>query len=298
MKYTIGVDFGATNIRVGILDKNGKIHQIVKEKTLKNSTKEQLVDQIVRMVKSLSLAQYNPIGIGIGVPGPVLAKEGHVHVITNLGLKDFNLKEMMEARLSIPTYVGNDANVAALAEAKLGAGKGHHVVQFITLSTGLGGGLVVGDELITGHFGFAQEIGNMIIHPRGRRQSSVMNEGCFEAHCSGTALTKIAEEKGLNVAHAGELFELTKTSKKAQDIVNEWIDSLAIGIANMVNYMEPDIFVLGGGVMLSKDYFMPQLMERLDHYLFDFLKGKIVIKPAHFDQDAGIIGAALLPFFG
>lgn len=297
MKYSIGVDIGGTNIRLAIVDENGEIVAVNKQRTKKMSNPEDLVEQIVELYNSVNASNYEIIGMGVGVPGPVQQKTGYVYVLSNIGLSDFNLKEMLEKRLNIKVVVGNDAKVAALAEGILGAGKGSHVMQYVTISTGVGGGLVIDGKLYYSTHGFSQEIGNMNLIRNGRQPNPSMNPGCLEGNCSGTALVSIANERGLDVVHAGEFFyEANKGNEIAIQLKKEWLENLAFSLGSIANILEPDIFVLGGGVMQSSEYFLDELRTELDKYLFNQMRGKIKVEKAHFDQDAGIIGASLLVF--
>lgn len=297
MKYSIGVDIGGTNIRLAVVDENGEIVAVNKQRTKKMSSPSDLVDQICELYELVEASKYNVVGMGVGVPGPVQQKTGYVYVLSNIGLKDFNLKEMLEERLNIKVVVGNDAKVAALAEGRLGAGKGTHVMQYVTISTGVGGGLVIDGNLYYSTHGFSQEIGNMNLFKNGRQPNPSMNPGCLEGNCSGTALVSIAKERGLDVIHAGEFFyEASKGNEIATQLRKEWIENLAFSLGSIANILEPDVFVLGGGVMQSSEYFLEDLKKELDKNLFEYMKGKIRIEKAHFDQDAGIIGASLLVF--
>lgn len=297
MKYSIGVDIGGTNIRLAVVDENGEIVAVNKQRTKKMSEAKDLVDQIIELYNLVEADKYDVVGMGVGVPGPVKQNTGYVHVLSNIGLSDFNLREMLEERLNIKVVVGNDAKVAALAEARLGAGRDKHVVQYITISTGVGGGLVIDGKLFYSSNGFSQEIGNMNLIRNGRQPNPSMNPGCLEGHCSGTALVSIAKERGLDVVHAGEFFyEASKGNPIALELKNEWIENLAISMGSLANILEPDVFVLGGGVMQSSEYFLDELKEKFNKYLFPQMRGKIMVEKAHFDQDAGIIGASLLVF--
>ena len=295
MRYSIGVDIGGTNIRLAIVNENGEIIRVNKQRTKKMSKPSDLVDQIEELYNSVNADEFDVVGMGVGVPGPVKQVTGYVHVLSNIGLSDFNLKEMLEERLNIKVVVGNDAKVAALAEARLGAGKGAHVMQYITISTGVGGGLTIDGNLYYSTNGFSQEIGNMNLIKNGRQPNPSMNPGCLEGHCSGTALVSIAKERGLDVIHAGEFFEeVKKGNKVAIELKEEWIDNLAFSMGSLVNILEPDVFVLGGGVMQSSDYFLDDLKKAIDNYVFPQMEGNVNVKKAYFDQDAGIIGASLL----
>lgn len=297
MKYSIGVDIGGTNIRLAVVDENGNIVAVNKQRTKKMSNPSDLVDQIEELYNLVEASKYDVVGMGVGVPGPVQQKTGFVYVLSNIGLSNFNLKDLLEERLHIKVVVGNDAKVAALAEGRLGAGKGAHVMQYITISTGVGGGLVIDGNLYYSTHGFSQEIGNMNLIKNGRQPNPNMNPGCLEGNCSGTALVSIAKERGLDVVHAGEFFyEVEKGNEIAIKLKEEWIENLAFSMGSLANILEPDVFVLGGGVMQSSEYFLEDLKKELNNYLFNYMKGKISVKKAHFDQDAGIIGASLLVF--
>ena len=297
MSYAVGIDIGGTHIRLAIVSKTGKIEQVIKEKTDKSNGKDSLLAQIVSLYHQLDIKKYQPIGIGIGVPGPVNPKDGSVYVIPNLNITDIPLKEYVKQHLGLPFYVGNDTNVAALAEASVGNGKDAEVVQYLTLSTGIGGGLILSKKMITGHYGFGQEVGSMIIQRGGRRPSAFKAGGCIEGLASGQMLMEQAKEANLLLNHAGELFLLAEQKNEvALKIKNEWLENMAAFIGSIVAYMEPDIFVLGGGLMQSKQYFLEELKEKVNDYVFEYLKGKIKIVPAKYDQDAGIIGAAMQVF--
>jgi glucokinase len=298
MKYSLGVDIGGTNIRMAVVSETGEIVKVIKKRTRPTKTADDLVAQILELYTEIGASSYDVVGMGIGVPGPVIQETGFTYVLSNLGIYDFNLKEMLEPKLKINVIVGNDANLAAYAEATLGEGKGKKIVQFITVSTGVGGGLIVNGEVISGKLGFAQEIGNMIVDQNStKKQNESMANGSFESLCSGTALVASAKEEGLSVEHAGQLFELaSQGNEKALKIKKTWLKNMGIALANMVAYMEPDVFILGGGVMLSKQYFLDELKKEIDISVFPQIRGKIDIQPAKFDQDAGIIGAALICF--
>ena len=296
MKYSIGIDVGGTNIRVAVVDENGSMYDVYKESTIATDI-DSLVAQILNLIKRVDLKKYEIVGIGIGVPGPV-KPDGTVIYIPNLNIStSFNLKQMIEEATSLPTFVGNDANVAGLAEAFVGNGKDYDVVQYITMSTGIGGGLVINKKMIVGKNGLAQEIGSMIVKNGGRAPSIYKAKGCIEGEASGTMLTVKANELGLNAKNAGDVFTLASQGNEiALNLKNEFISNIAAFIGSIVAYMEPDIFVLGGGLMKSKDYFLDELIKKVDDYVYESLKGNIKIVCAKYDQDCGIIGAAMQCF--
>jgi predicted NBD/HSP70 family sugar kinase len=291
-KLTIGVDVGATNIRCGVVTEYGKIIETLTDQTSSISDGSGLLNQTTTMIVRL-IKKYPEIhSIGIAMPGPVNPKTKIVYVLPNLLIGTIDIVSHIKKTIDLPVYITNDANAAALSEALIGAGKGYRVVQYITLSTGIGGGLIINNEIYTGTHGFAQEIGNMIIGPKNQRPNPTMNPGSFEYYCSGTSLIMQAKESGVNVTHAGEVFK----HPNCQAIVNRWLNYLAIAIGNIITLYEPDIFVLGGGIMKSHQYFLHRLQNIINEHIFNDLKNKIIIVKAHNDQTAGIIGAGLLPY--
>lgn len=296
MNYAIGIDVGGTNIRIAVVDENGTLYNVIKESTKAHDI-DGLKNQIVDLINKVDYKKYNILGIGIGVPGPV-KPDGTVIYIPNLNIStSFNLKEMIEKETNIKTFVGNDANVAGLAEAFVGNGKGYDVVQYITMSTGIGGGLIINKKMVTGKNGLAQEIGSMIVKNGGRAPSIFKAKGCIEGEASGTMLTLKANELGLNCKNAGDVFILANQNNEiAIKLKEEFISNIAAFIGSIVAYMEPDVFVLGGGLMKSKDYFLDELIKKVDDYVYESLKGNIKIVCAKYDQDCGIIGAAMQCF--
>lgn len=296
MKYAVGIDVGGTNIRIAIVDEDGNLYDVIKQST-KAKNIEGLKEQILELISLVDLKKYNVCGIGIGVPGPV-KPDGTVIYIPNLNISEsFNLKEMIEKETNLPVYVGNDANVAGLAEAFVGNGKGYDVVQYITMSTGIGGGLIINKKMITGANGLAQEIGSMIVKNGGRAPSIYKAKGCIEGEASGTMLTLKAVELGLDCKNAGDVFKLASEGNVvAFSLKEEFVSNIAAFIGSIVAYMEPDIFVLGGGLMKSKDYFLDEVIKKVDDYVYESLKGNIKIVCAKYDQDCGIIGAAMQAF--
>lgn len=293
MAYSIGIDIGGTYVRLGLIASDGKIISQIKEKVTDERTPQGLVSQLVTLFHFLPLNDVSILGVGVGIPGPVKPQSGYVYVLPNLRIEPFDIAKALEAQLHLPIQVTNDANAAAFGEAMLGAGKGYRVVQYVTISTGVGGGLVMDGKLITGRYGFAQEVGNMILSSKGVRPNPAMNPGCWEAFCSGTALVREAKALGIDVAHAGEVF----ANPTLKSIVDEWVDHMAIALSNMATLYEPDVFVLGGGVMQSSRYFLDALRTKVDDYLLPGLKGHVLILPALLNQDAGLVGAGLLPFY-
>lgn len=291
----IGIDLGGTNIRVAAIDQNGTILEELQQLTNVEKGPEAIIDSMIHMTTSLQ-SYPQAKAIGIGAPGPLDAKKGIILSPPTLsGWDDIPLKNIFEQETKLPVVVDNDANVAALAEAHFGAGANYESVFYITVSTGVGGGFVYNKQVIKGANSCAGEIGNMIIantspdHP-------VLNKGSLELLASGTALQQAGKEQ-LNVnSHAGEVFQLAADGNDtAKTLIAEFINYLAIGIANVIHTVDPDIVVLGGGVMKSQDYFMTELREKVKSYMYPQLRESVRIQPALLGTKAGIVGAAMLP---
>ncbi|MFA5235596.1 MAG: ROK family protein [Bacilli bacterium] len=291
MKYTIGLDIGATQLRGAIISEAAEVLFPTSTKTIRGNP-EALLDQVIDLVSTLLGKNYPIEGIGIGIPGPVKPGTGFVYVLQNIGISDFDIKTPLKERFKLPVFVDNDANVAAYGEAMAGAGKGYQVVQYITLSTGIGGGLVIDGKIYTGQHGFAQEIGNMIIDSGQPRPNPSMNEGSFESWCSGSSLVRMARESGFQASNAGDVF----SNHECAPIVDVWLNHLGMAIANLININEPDIIILGGGLMKSSTQFFHRILPEVLKHTLSGLQKYLLIKSALLGQNSGLVGAGIIAF--
>ncbi|QAS53364.1 ROK family protein [Halobacillus litoralis] len=294
MGIQIGVDLGGTNVRVATVDGQGTIEQMLQEKTEVEKGYEYTIEKIIRMIEKISEGKEID-RIGIGAPGPLDPRKGVILSPPNLpGWEEVSIVKELEGYFSVRVQLENDANVAALAEAKFGAGKGKESVFYITVSTGVGGGFVFNGTVFSGAHGYAGEIGNMIINPNGYQYSN-LNKGSLESYASGTAIGKRAMELYGIEGGSERVFELVSAGdEQALRIVNEAIDYLAMGIANLAHVLNPEVFVIGGGVMNAGELIWVPLQERVSDYLFPGLAPHLQMRPAELKGDAGVIGAALL----
>lgn len=295
MKTYIGVDLGGTNLRVAKVDEDGNLLQILKEHTEISKGTKHVMDKIIRMIGSIDGIQ-DCQGIGLGVPGPVDTKEGRMVLATNLpGFEGFPIAKVVEEHFHIPTFLDNDVNVAGLGEAVLGAGKDKSTIYYVTISTGIGGALVVDKKVLAGKNGHAGEIANLIID-RNREKVNYLNVGAVENEASGTALTRKAKAifGDDKIKHAGDLFDLARSGNEdALKIVDEMCYDLAIMFSLVAHVVDPDVFVIGGGVMQGKDVFFDK-METIFRTMIHKGMQTVVFKDAQLDEP-GIIGAAMLP---
>lgn len=284
MKYGLGIDFGGTLLRAAIIREDGEIIRQLKAPTTELNNKNELIAKMVELAKGVRYEEYDIKKVGVAICGPVEPKEGIIYYLPNVKFEPFSLKEELEKALNIEVELGNDANVAAFAESKIGFGKGKEIVQFITISTGIGGGLVIDGKIIGGKMGMGQEIGHMHVL-----------DSEFEKLCSGTGIPLLAKRYELNVANAKEFFDLvTAKDELALKVFDAWLELLSTQIANMVYYIAPDIFVFGGGVMKSRNLFFDELISRVENKILPALRGKIEYKVTYLDQDLTVVGAGLL----
>ena len=294
MKTYIGVDLGGTNVRAAIVDEDGKVLIQKKNPSYAQEGKEKVMDTIINLIKSLP--DYESCsGIGVGVPGPCDEKTGSMVLATNLpGFEGYSIANKLEETFHMPSFIDNDANVAALAEALVGAGKGKKVVYYVTLSTGIGGGLVINGECISGKHGFTGEIANIIID-RNRSKVNYLAVGAIENEASGTAITRKANEKASKkYKHAGEVFEDAHNGDLiAKEIVDNVARDLAQLFATIACVCDPDIFILGGGMMQSSDLFLPSVIEKFKEISHTQLHDDEFVLASF--EEPGVIGAAMLP---
>lgn len=293
--HRIGVDLGGTNVRVALINHTGEIKREQEQLTEAEKGPEYVIGKIVSMIQEVK-GNEEVSTVGIGAPGPLDSRKGIILSPPNLpGWDQVPIVHMIEKQIGIKVTLDNDANAAALAEARMGAGAGAHSVYYITVSTGIGGGFVINGNLFGGAQGYAGEIGNMIVMAGGKK-SSTLNPGAIETLASGTAITREGKERLGHINHAQEVFELAAEGNPiAQEIIEEAIHYLAIGIANLVHSINPEIFVLGGGVMKSRDQILTPLRKEVDKLVYPSLRGSIRIVPAGLGTKAGVIGASLLP---
>lgn len=295
VNYTIGIDLGGTNLRVALVDDKGTIISEQECRTEPEKGPDYVIRNIADMIHSVK-GDYSISGVGIGSPGPLNPKTGIIIEPPNLtGWSNVPIVAALSKTIGLPVTLDNDANAAALAEATIGAGAAHESVFYITVSTGIGGGLIIGKKVFQGAQGYAGEIGNMIVSPNGRKHSN-LNPGALEALASGTAISNIGQEKLGITGGAAEVFRLAEEKNSvAQQIIDEALEFLAIGIANLAHSINPEVFVLGGGVMKSEKQVLGPLREKVKNLVYPGLRESIKIVPADLGSKAGVIGAAFLP---
>lgn len=294
MKTYIGIDLGGTNVRVARVDDEGNVLSQIKGPSYGTEGPEKVLSNLKGMVRQIE-GWEECEGIGVGVPGPVDTKNGTMVLSTNLpGFKGYPFAKALSDEFHMPAYLDNDANVAGLAEALVGAGKGLDVVFYTTLSTGIGGALIVHGRTVSGKHGFGAEVANIVID-RNREKINYLNVGAIENEASGTAVTRkgravFGEDK---IHNAGDVFNLAaEGNKEAEKIAAQVEEDLGQYFATVACVCDPDMFVLGGGMMKSADKFLDGVIENYKKYshkeVWDtpFVEAKL--------EEPGVIGAAML----
>lgn len=295
MKKYIGVDLGGTNVRCSIIDEEGKVLETVANESYAKEGPDKVLNNIYSLIRQLP--DWDKCqGIGIGVPGPCDQASGSMFMSTNLpGFTAYPFAKSVTDELGLPAFIDNDANVAGLAEALVGAGKGLPIVYYVTISTGIGGALIVNGQCVSGKHGFAGEIANIIID-RNRQKINHLAAGAVENEASGTAIMRKAAEAfpESDFEHAGKVFELARQgNEKAIKLLDEAIDDLAHMFAAIAAVVDPDMFILGGGVMKSSEYLLPLLKEKFAAITHGALHDIPFVRAGL--KEPGAIGAAMLP---
>ena len=311
MRYSIGIDLGGTNIKLGVVDLyEKKIVRSISAPTMAPRSAESISADIAVMIKKLladtGIPDEEISWIGAATPG--IVKNGTVVSAKNLGWDNTPFAMLLERMTGKRVFLANDANAAAYAEACWGVGVGEKTLIAITLGTGVGGGIVIDGKIFDGFNGFAAEIGHMIID-QGGRECTCGKRGCLEAYCSATALVKesrrmiglypdsemkqLCDEYGeMNAVIPFEAWH--RGDYAATAVINNFIDNLAIGISNVINIFQPAVLCIGGGLSGQGEALMRPLRDRAARLSFGFAQGKTRIDVAKFQNGAGIIGAALL----
>ena len=302
MALYIGIDVGGTAIKGVVIDGDGKLYG---EDSVPTVGGEEIVNGIVTLCNRLMRG--NKVeGIGIGCAGVIDSAEGKVVLARNLSLADFPLVKLLREKIDLPVKITNDANAAALGEAKFGAGKNYKNSILVTLGTGVGGGIVIDGKLFEGNKSAGAEIGHMVIE-KGGENCSCGRRGCFEAYSSATALkrmTRRAMEEDAGSAMWNSCtsqtvtgktaFEHYKTDTAAREVVEKYIEYLACGLTNLANIFRPEVIMLGGGISKEGERLTSPLQEILDREMFAPGYAPVKVTVATLGSSAGACGAAAL----
>ena len=302
--YSIGVDLGGTNLRAAAVDSQG--NQLGKHlgSIPLRADREAVVGDIVNAIRTLRerFGVEQLTGIGVAVPGFIRLKEGVVAKSANLpSVEGFPLRDEIQDRLGGQVILENDANAAALGEKWLGAGRDVDDLILLTLGTGIGGGIIVNGRILRGHVGMAGEFGHMTVIPNGN-PCGCGNSGCLEKHASATAISVMARLLQLGEALTAEQVYRIATEKggedaqKAKRIFELMGVALGIAIGNLVNVFNAPLYLLSGGPLPAWDLFAPAMFAEARQRSFTFRNTETRIEKALLGNEAGLYGAARLPF--
>ncbi len=309
-KY-IGVDVGGTNTTFALADENKKILKKIEIKTNTECSFQEIMkvfsDNIHLLAEKAAIPWPEITAAAFGFPGPLNLEEGKTERVVTLDWQNEPIESAVSSIMGeVPFYIQNDANLAALAEATSGAAEDAENVVYITVSTGVGSGLIIGGEIYSGKKGFAGEIGHMTVAPAGYT-CRCGNSGCLEAMASGTALTRKAEEKinrGVptmiadylpedNTRPSGEMITIAarEGDQLALDLFHEIGSYLGIAISNVINFISPDYIVIGGGVSKAGDLLFNPIKKEISYRALPSSSDYTEIVQADYQEEAGIIGA-------
>lgn len=309
----IGLDIGGTGIQIGIVDEQGKI---LEKGAVVTRTDMPFEEQIAQMancaLETLQRSGYTLLdvaSVGAGVPGLADQKTGRVVFCTNLGWNDVPFRDEFRKHIDKPIFIDNDATVAGLAESVAGVSAGSSSSVFITLGTGVGGGIVINGKVWSGAHGVGSEIGHMTFELDGE-PCSCGEKGCLERYCSATAIIRMARElvkshpdSAIMQAAQGDLTRIN--AKMVFDAAREgdpvgvkvfrrYVRYLSQAIVAIVNFLDPEVIALGGGVSKAGDFLLDAVREEVPRHLLYKTVPYARIEIAKLGPDAGIIGAAML----
>lgn len=312
-KYSIGIDLGGTKILIALVDREtGEVLHHVKKKTKKDKGPKNIIKKMLEGIDELLEESGKTLddisSIGVGAAGQIDRQNGILIVAANLDCYDLNIKGILSEKFNIPVFVGNDVEIAAIGEQKFGAGKGCDDFVCVFVGTGVGSAIIKDGKIITGATGTAGEIGHIIVDLNGR-QCSCGAHGCLEAYASRSAIERRIEgalKKGrksciLDYLETGKSITSSMIQKSIEredelvlQCVTEASEYLSGGIASIINFVNPELVILGGGLIEAVDYFYQKTIKKARAKSLPVPAEKIQFKKAMLGDYSGVIGAAFL----
>ena len=313
-EYALVADVGGTRTRVALVDATGAIVVRHSAETLAREGREAVMNRLADALEHVASERRTEIkGVGLSLASPVEPGTGVMYNPPNLGSEWhlFTPIPMLQERLSLPVYAENDATLGALGEHAFGAGRGCDNMVYMTVSTGIGGGVIIGGNLYTGTNGFGGEIGHMTIDQNGPLDNCG-NVGCLEALASGTALARMAQERigagesSVMLGFAGGDIKAVdarivvqaaqQDDALAQSLMQEVGRSLASGIITLMHIFDPQLIVMGGGLGQNLDMFMPTIEPEVKSRAMAHFQGVVPVAKSQLGDDVSLLGAAALVF--
>ena len=307
MKYAVGVDIGGTTVKIGIFEENSKIVDKWEIPTVKTNGGKQIISDVSKSVLS-KLSEHGidlkeVLGLGVGAPGAVDDNGYMSGGAVNLGWEPFNLREAFEKEIGgIEVKAANDANVAAFGEMWQGGGRGHSDMVAVTLGTGVGGGIIVGGKILAGATGAGGEIGHIHLVDDEPDTCGCGGHGCLEQYASATGIVRLAKRRLASddtpsclrdgEVSAKTVFDAVKAGDKlATEVAEKFGYYCGKGLAAVANVVNPEVFVIGGGVSKAGEILIKFIEPSFKKYAFPPCRGA-KFAMAELGNDAGIVGAA------
>jgi glucokinase len=289
----IGLDVGGTKIAAGIVDGQGRIERRI-ERPTPTESQDELLDTLDEIVEQLLVK--GVVAIGFGMPSTIDQRAGRIVSSVHVPLGDFDLRKHMAERFSLPVALDNDANAAAIAEWKVGAGHGSSHMIMLTLGTGVGGGLILDGKPYRGFVGAGAEIGHMVLEYGGERCSGNCNgHGHLEQVASGGAADRAAERiLGPGMTGRELVGAAREGHEEAREAIAEIGRKLGAAIGSLVNIFDPEVVVLGGGFSQARDLFLEPALESMREEALPPGRDRVRVVPALLGPDAGLVGAAFV----
>lgn len=301
MNYSIGVDIGRTKVAIAIVNQAGTIETQKVIPTDLSISPEAMINVIAEEIKLMTIQSPIPeneiVGIGVGAPGPLDSKKGIITCPPNLqDWVDIPVVELLQQSFSIPVSLENDANAAALAEKWIGAGKNNDNFVYMTISTGIGAGIIADGRLLRGVEGNAGEIGHTVVDPSFGK-CSCGQYGCLESIASGSSIARRASEMMNRDLSTKEVFDLyAKGNAEIADYMESVFRVLGVACVSIINTFDPEKIVIGGGVSKVGDSLFNSIQAYVSQYALNSPRKDVHIVPAKLEQNAGVVGAAALCF--
>ncbi len=305
MKYGFGIDLGGTTVKIAYFDETGTMLDKWEIPTVVENGGAQILPDIAASIKQYIAEKQIPataiLGLGLGLPGPVNA-QGVVNKCVNLGWGVFNVSETLGSLTGFPVKAGNDANVAALGEFWKGGGQGCHNMVFVTLGTGVGGGIIVEGNLLHGAHGSGAEIGHLVLNKDETEQCNCGKFGCVEQYCSATGIVRMAKKylatytgtsalSGVESLTCKDIFDAAKSGDEAATrILDQVYDYMGEFLGNVCSVVNPEVVVIGGGVSKAGDVLIEGIEPHFKKYVFHAASGA-KFSLATLGNDAGAYGA-------
>ena len=309
----LGIDVGGTSVKVGVIDASGNLLSQGETPTLVGRPFEDIVRDIgacaLSVLNKNGFTANDVLSIGVGVPGVANQQTGVVVFCTNLNWHNVPLRAELQKYIDKPVYIDNDATVAGYAESVYGLGAGSHSSVFITLGTGVGGGIVIGGRPWSGFHGVGSEIGHIPMDIEGEH-CTCGNDGCLERYCSATAIIRMGRQAAvqhpdsmlyaacggnLDAISAKTVFDCAKEGDEtALKVFRRYVNYLCMALDSVIAFLDPEVIILGGGVSIAGNFLLDAVRARLKRYILfkDLPYSRVEI--ARLGADAGMIGAAML----